>query len=115
MSQEYPREPSPGGVYVSNYIPEQLIGEIMEMIEAIGLGEKQEEAFKSVIKKKIRQTLCYDSIHLDEGFSMLLFATHGLKQAQAVKDRVPFSHELSLDEVLEQIPVACGGGETQES
>jgi hypothetical protein len=38
---------------ISNYEISKSIGEILETIEAIGLPEKQEEALKNIVKKKI--------------------------------------------------------------
>jgi hypothetical protein len=38
---------------ISNYEISKSIGEILETIEAIGLPEKQEEALKNIVRKKI--------------------------------------------------------------
>lgn len=46
--------PSHGyGLVMGSYIPDSLVGRIMEIVEAIGLPEKQETSVKNLIKDVI--------------------------------------------------------------
>lgn len=118
MSKEIEKEPSrpvcgDGGIYISLHIPEQLIGEIMEIIESIGLNEKQEGAVKSIIKKKIRQSLNYDSIHLDRLLGSAIFLAYNKKKAEAIMDEIP-EYEITLDDVNKYVPVKFTGSQIEQ-
>lgn len=40
-------------ICIDNYVYQRLIGKLMEVIECLGLPERQEEAFKTQIKEQI--------------------------------------------------------------
>lgn len=41
------------GYVISSYAPDRLFGTIFNVIEALGLSEKQEDSLKSLIRKQI--------------------------------------------------------------
>lgn len=41
------------GYVTHDYVPNSLVGNLMEVIEAVGLEKKQEEAVKNLVREKV--------------------------------------------------------------
>ena len=57
------------GFLMSNNIGDRLNGRLFEIIESLGLPEKQSEAVKSIIRKEVWDIICDERIILSSKFN----------------------------------------------
>lgn len=53
---------SPGRV-VGDWVPDDIVGKVLTLIEAVGLPQKQEEALKGLLRQAIRGAF-YDGVYI---------------------------------------------------
>jgi hypothetical protein len=61
-----------GGYVINNSTPKKLVGEILQIIEILGLQDRQEEQTKNLIRQTIGNTIANESIEISsEEYSRL--------------------------------------------
>ena len=60
-------------------VEERMIGNLMEIVEVLGLPETQERAFKNAIKTKIYHVVC-DEVNIFRNFGMTKEARNELSK-----------------------------------